>query len=133
MRHVVVDQTDEPTRACAFSDAEQARQFALPLIRASLMAEDLLEEHPNLEDLSLEDLGEIDSAVLILPEGKEGVWTGFSSADRWSLGGPLPDPEPDFRGNGDPVAYLTAGLPDGEPAAATTEFPSDWLASDDEY
>lgn len=130
MRTVVVDETQETPTARAFSDEQDARAHALPLIRARLEAEGLLDDYPDLDDFSLEVLGEVESSVLILPEGPEGVWTGFSSADRCGIGGPLPDQDDPFYGNGDPRVYRTAALPDGQPVAGVID---DTLGTDDDF
>jgi hypothetical protein len=48
-------------------------------------------------------------------EGSEGVAVGFSSADRNSFAMPWPEARDDdeFLGNGDPMVYKIAGVPEG--------------------
>ncbi len=63
---------------------------------------------------------------MILDEGLEGVWTGFSSADRSGFGGQLPPDENEWFGNGDPRVYRTVGVPDGEPVLGVEEPSLGW-------
>lgn len=66
-------------------------------------------------DLQLE-LAEL--GILVVPEGSEGVWIGFDSADRCTIGGSFPEDEP--WGSGDDRLYRTVGVADGTPVTEAT-------------
>jgi hypothetical protein len=78
--------------------------------------QDVDEKLESLADLCDEHVCEFLSEVWIQEEGTEGIWTNYSSADRWSVSGRLPEDE-EF-GNADTQYYRTAGRPEGQPVLA---------------
>lgn len=65
----------------------------------------------SLEEANDEDLDELLSEMWVSREGSEGIWTNYSSADRWSVSGMYPEEE-QF-GNADTRIYRTVGTPSG--------------------
>ncbi len=109
MRFVIVNENGDECKATCYDTPEEMRAA----LRALLM--EYLGEVTEDEVTAVIDHG--DDALCVLTEGSTGVWTGFSSADRSMVGGPLDEKidEDDFIGNGDPMFYLTVGQPSGEP------------------
>ena len=116
-RIILVDERDEKIYAIPF-DSEEAVLLPYKKMVIDVMKRyyDFNDGDPELENVkaakTIEDVGEW-SEVLVLEEGEEGVWTGFSSADRNSIGGKLPLEKGEWTGNGDPHFYLTVGKPTG--------------------
>lgn len=123
MRAVLIDESGDRPTATPF-DVEQEAIAALRRRIAELIADpdypldnccymDIDENYENLDDATDDEVAEMLSEVWIQYEGSVGVWSNFSSADRWSVSGMLPEDE-EF-GNGDVRRYNTAGRPSGEP------------------
>jgi hypothetical protein len=119
MRFVLIDESGENCNATPY-DTEAEALVALRKKIEKLVAdpenglganyvEDCL--GVSLEEASDDELGELLSEVWVTPEGSEGVWTNFSSADRWSVSGMYPEDE-QF-GNADTRIYRTVGIPSG--------------------
>lgn len=122
MRHVLIDESTNHPKATPFS-TEAAAIAALRKRIGELIADpdyyleasyiqDVNESYGSLDDMPDHELVEFLSEIWIQAEGAEGVWSNFSSADRWSVSGRLPEDE-EF-GNGDTRYYRTAGCPDGQ-------------------
>ncbi len=117
-RFVVVDEMDESPYAIAFDSEEAALPLYKKLVAANMVknygfSEGDADVQKVLNAKSVDDIGEW-SEVLLLRDGPIGVWTGFSSADRNSIGGSLPFEDEDaFIGNGDPNFYFTGKVPSG--------------------
>jgi hypothetical protein len=127
-RFVVVNESTSQTTATPYSNHAEAKAEYRRLCITSFLefyGNDDDEEYDDM--LAALDKGNYDcSEVLMLDEGKAGVWTGFSSADRCSLGGELPFVnDGDFIGNGDPNLYLTVGQPDGTRVPVTPSVLAD--------
>lgn len=108
MRYVMVDSIAR--KAKIFNSLKSAMsELRVRAIADAIEMGDLLPEdkdsYPDIEEYvgMKEDL-------LILEEGKTGVWTGFSSSDRATIGGSLPPESHDeWMGNGDLYKYETVG------------------------
>ena len=121
MRYVIVNESVEPFVAIPY-DSEQECYLKFKELLCNFTY-DILgfgsgdEEYDSI--MNVKSLGELNNlepidSIMVLYEGDQGVWTGFSSADRTTSGSPLPLPiEDDFIGNGDPNFYFTVGQPDG--------------------
>jgi hypothetical protein len=125
-RQVIINESAEPAYAIAYSDTDKAfRQYkklllAAPDVKATYGTDSA--EYAEIKNAkTIEDLGDWPdcSSVMLQDEGDLGVWTGFSSADRCAMCGPLPLVPGEFIGNGDPNFYLTKGVRDGTKAQAT--------------
>jgi hypothetical protein len=122
VRHVLIDESTDKPNATPY-DTEQEATAALRKRIAECLAdpEHYLEasyvedctDKTNLDDVSDDEIEELLSEIWINAEGETGVWSNFSSADRWSVSGQHPEDEP--FGNADTRYYRTAGLPSGEP------------------
>lgn len=99
MRKIVIDETVEPAVAIPFSNPALAlsrcKELLLAFVAPDLDFEPGDEEYDQIANATDEE--------------------ALSSCDTC---GPLPLPDEDFIGNGDPHFYLTAGQPDGEPVTA---------------
>lgn len=121
MRTVLIDEsTDIPyakpfateAEAIAALRARIAELIADPSYYLDLSyVQDVGEGYAGLDDMPDDELLEFISEVWLQQEGSQGVWSNFSSADRWSVSGRLPEDAP--FGNADTRHYGTAGKPDG--------------------
>lgn len=122
MRTVLIDESGQP-KATPF-DTEAEAIAALRKRIAELIADpeyyldkshvsDIDKSYTSISDVLDEEITEMLCDVWVQHEGSEGVWSNFSSADRWSVSGMLPEDE-EF-GNGDTRHYRTAGCPSGQP------------------
>lgn len=120
-RLVIVNETTEPATATPYGDHAAAfsayKQQLLAFVTTSGLYEPGDDDYELLAKATTPDeLGSWpqDGPLFLLDEGEQGVWTGFISSDRCGTGGPLPLPDDDFLGNGDPDLYLTADAEDGQ-------------------
>jgi hypothetical protein len=128
MRKVIVNESGDKPYAMAFSnDNEALAKYKRLLLRAPDFRDCYdkdSDEYKQVRDAQTwEDLGAWpdNGSVLVLDEGKVGVWTGFSSSDRNAIGGSLgwAGPVEEWLGNGDPTFYLTCGTKDGHKITGT--------------
>lgn len=122
-RPVLIDEISTPKKATPYDTNEQAygalrtRIHELFADRHSGYDASMLEDHFGITDLDEATNEQLDEFLCDLwvfrGEGSQGVWTNFSSADRWSVSGEFPEEKP--FGNGDTMVYETVGQPSGKP------------------
>lgn len=126
-RIVVVDEseaTDKESVAIPYSDRGEALEEFRRRVIAAYDRDGFDDEEIRREVEEADDFFDAAEGVLAIEEGTEGVWTGFSSADRALFGDGLPLPDDGFVGNGDPSFFFTAGTPDGTKTKATPSVTS---------
>lgn len=119
MRHVLIDETSEVCFATPYDTEEEAiAAFRKRLTELFADPKHYLDE-TSLQDWDVASPDDLDDEVLydlltdlwIQSEGGKGVWSNFSSGDRWSVSGRWPE-DGEF-GNADSRHYGTAGRPSG--------------------
>ena len=125
MRYVLIDETTETPNATPYNTEAEAIAALRKRIAecvadpAHYLDAAYFEDCfgvSNLAGVSDDEVCECLSELMICEEGQKGVWTNFSSADRWSICGRFPQDKP--FGNADTRFYATAGRPSGQAVVA---------------
>lgn len=122
-RFVVIDETGHQSIATPFdTEDEAALAVKLKIIECLNDPKHYLKHEDvglPLDSVSNDEIGELLSEIFIEVEGEIGVWSNYSSGDRWSVSGRMPEDE-EF-GNVDTRYYRTVGVPSGTTVLASLE------------
>lgn len=122
-RFVVIDETGHQSIATPFDTEDEAALAVKSKIIECLNDPKHYLRHEDvwlpLDSVSNAEISELLSEIFIEVEGEVGVWSNYSSGDRWSVSGRMPEDE-EF-GNTDTKYYRTAGVPSGTPVTVSLE------------